>query len=107
MPDLIEGDSEVVDDNIKINITEKEANDFDKEGMRILEEEDVWGGEDDEPMTFQELNNENENNKCLVINLQNQVNMLKDELSGAIANMKGDGLLEENMQLKILLKMYL
>ena len=106
MPDLIEGEEE----NIKINITEKEADDFDKEGMRKLEDEEVWDGEDDEPMTFEELNNENEANKCLVLNLQNQVNMLRDELSGAIANMRGsggDGLLEENMKLKALLKMYL
>ena len=111
MPDLIEGDKEVaVDDNIEINITEKEAEDFDKEGMRILEEEDVWGGDDDEPMTFEELNNENEDNKAMVLNLQNQVKLLQDELSKVIANMRGsggDGLLEENMQLKILLKMYL
>ena len=46
----------------------------------------------------------------MFINLQSQVNMLKDELSGAIANAKGyggDGLLDENMKLKALLKMYL
>ena len=108
VPDIIEGNKE--DDNIKINITEKEADEFDKEGMKKLEDEEVWDGDDDDPpMTFEELNQENDANKCLVLNLQNQVNMLKEELSMAIANMRGsgDGLLEENMQLKILLKMYL
>ena len=98
------------EDNITINIVEKEADEFDKEGMRKLDEEEEWDGDDDEPMTFEELDEENELHKKMIINLQSQVNMLKDELSGAIANAKGyggDGLLDENMKLKALLKMYL
>jgi hypothetical protein len=103
MPDLIPDE----EDNIEMNIVEKEAEDFDKEGMRILDDEEVWDGDDDKPMTFEELNDENELNKAMVINLQNKINMLQDELSGAIANAKGSGLLEENMKLKQLLKIYL
>ena len=95
------------EDNITINIVEKEADEFDKEGMRKLDEEEEWDGDDDEPMTFEELNEENEANKAMVMNLQNKINMLQDELSGAIANAKGSGLLEENMKLKELLKIYL
>ncbi len=95
------------EDNITINIVEKEADEFDKEGMRKLDDEEVWDGHDDEPMTFEELNEENEANKAMVMNLQNKINMLQDELSGAIANAKGSGLLEENMKLKQLLKIYL
>jgi len=94
-------------DNVEMNITEKEANEFDKEGMRILDDEEVWDGGDDPPITFEDLNEENEANKAMVINLQNKINMLQDELSGAIANAKGSGLLEENMKLKELLKIYL
>ena len=103
MPDLIPDE----EDNITINIVEKEADEFDKEGMRKLDEEEEWDGDDDEPMTFEELNEENEANKAMVMNLQNKINMLQDELSGAIANAKGSGLLEENMKLKQLLKIYL
>ncbi len=103
MPDLIPDE----EDNIEMNIVEKEAEDFDKEGMRKLDEEEEWDGDDDEPMTFEELNEENEANKAMVMNLQNKINMLQDELSGAIANAKGSGLLEENMKLKQLLKIYL
>ena len=103
MPDLIPDE----EDNIEMNIVEKEAEDFDKEGMRKLDDEEVWDGDDDKPMTFEELNEENEANKAMVMNLQNKINMLQDELSGAIANAKGSGLLEENMKLKQLLKIYL
>ena len=104
MPDLIPDE----EDNITMNIVEKEADEFDKEGMRKLDDEEVWDGDgDDPPITFEELNNENEANKAMVMNLQNKINMLQDELSGAIANAKGSGLLEENMKLKQLLKIYL
>jgi hypothetical protein len=106
--DKLQEESEVVkEDNIEMNITEKEADEFDKEGMRILDEEEVWDGDDDPPITFEDLNEENEANKAIIINLQNKINMLQDELSGAIANAKGSGLLEENMKLKQLLKIYL
>jgi len=106
--DKLQEESEVVkEDNIEMNITEKEADEFDKEGMRILDEEEVWDGDDDPPITFEDLNEENEANKAMIINLQNKINMLQDELSGAIANAKGSGLLEENMKLKQLLKIYL
>ena len=106
--DKLKEESEVSEeDNIEMNITEKEADEYDKEGMKILDEEEVWEGDDDPPITFEELNEENEHNKAMVINLQNKINLLQDELSGAIANMKGSGLLEENMKLKQLLKMYL
>lgn len=107
--DKLQEESEVVkEDNIEMNITEKEADEFDKEGMRILDDEEVWDGDDDDPpITFEELNEENEANKAMIINLQNKINMLQDELSGAIANAKGSGLLEENMKLKQLLKIYL
>ena len=100
------------EDNIDVVINDvdpiqEESNKFNADGFKILEDEEVWDSNEDTPMSFEELNKENDYHKALIVNLENQVNMLKDELSGAIANMKSDTLLSENLKLKSLLKMYL
>ena len=112
------------DDNVNMVITESEE--FSKDGLKKgIEEEDeeLWCGDDDEPMTFQDLDRENNSNKLRITDLQKEISMLNDNLADAIGKYKrlenkegskegnkdvaDSELLKENNMLKELLKMYL
>jgi hypothetical protein len=83
-------------EEVKMEITEtnvdpvqEDAQEFNADGFRVLIEEEnaeTWGDETDTPMTFAELDAENNRHKALVEKLQKEVALLNDELSGAIAN---------------------
>ena len=88
--------SELPKEEVKIEITEtnvdpvqEDAQEFNADGFKVLIEEEnaeTWGDETDTPMTFAELDAENNRHKALVEKLQKEVALLNDELSGAIAN---------------------